>query len=63
MSSIKMLMHVLKSFLLSFLKDIKNLVRTSVANKIGLLYIKNAGVKIIEESFKYHPWFPIIQKK
>jgi hypothetical protein len=44
-------------------QDIKNLIRTSVANNIGLTYITNPAKPEIDTEFKYHPWFPTIIKK
>ncbi|KAI8643537.1 Mak10 subunit, NatC N-terminal acetyltransferase-domain-containing protein [Parasitella parasitica] len=46
-----------------FKDDIKNMIRTIVANNIGLNYISETPPKTnLDTKFKYHPWFPIISK-
>ncbi|KAL7317714.1 N-alpha-acetyltransferase, non-catalitic subunit, variant 2 [Mucor circinelloides] len=47
-----------------FKEDIKNLIRTVVANSIGLNYISETSPRAnIDTNFKYHPWFPVLIKK
>ncbi|KAI7907062.1 uncharacterized protein BX663DRAFT_126645 [Cokeromyces recurvatus] len=48
-----------------FKEEIKNIIRTIVANSIGLSYIvpdKQDHKPMIDIDFKYHPYFPIIKK-
>ncbi|KAI9471887.1 MAG: Mak10 subunit, NatC N-terminal acetyltransferase-domain-containing protein [Benjaminiella poitrasii] len=49
-----------------FKEEIKNIVRTIVANSIGLNYIARSkdqeNKPTVDVDFKYHPWFPIIKK-
>ncbi|KAG1143589.1 hypothetical protein G6F37_006800 [Rhizopus arrhizus] len=42
-------------------KNITDILRTCVANDIGLHHIKQDGDKL-SFSFKYHPWFPVLTK-
>ncbi|KAI9257790.1 Mak10 subunit, NatC N-terminal acetyltransferase-domain-containing protein [Helicostylum pulchrum] len=46
-----------------FVEDVKNCIRTVVANKIGLMNIDQSKVESVQAIFKYHPWFPMITKK
>ncbi|KAI8989386.1 Mak10 subunit, NatC N-terminal acetyltransferase-domain-containing protein [Pilobolus umbonatus] len=46
----------------AYKEDIKNLIRTSVGNTIGLNHLKTAPEHSLQIVFKYHPWFPLITK-
>ncbi|KAI8885702.1 Mak10-domain-containing protein [Backusella circina FSU 941] len=45
-----------------FTEDLKNMIRTIVANNIGLNYIGNSDIGL-KQVFEYQPWWPKITKK